>query len=160
MFSSLTALEVLLAVGVFLLAAFELWGVLRARRSGRSDNLSRVITHGVMLLILAVYSIVAISYYPLESSSASIESYNTPVFNWTFVLLGVLLTLIATWEGVALARARREGLTNNLSRLVTHSVMVVMLLAMMGLSVQKWDHYLDRLEASYSQDIRIMTVAG
>ena len=38
--------------------------------------------------------------------------------------------------------------------------MVVMLLAMMGLSVLKWDYYMNRLEATYSLDIPGATIAG
>ena len=40
-----------------------------------------------------------------------------------------------------------------MSRLVTHSVMVLVLVVMMGLSVRKWDRYLERLEATYAESI-------
>lgn len=159
MLTSLTSLELLLGLGVFLLAAHELRGVLGARLDGRSSNLSRVLTHGAMMLLLGVYGAFAVSYYPLEASRAAIDTYGTPVVNWTYVVVAALLTLIAGWEGFDLVRARRQGLTRNLSRLVSHSVMVAMLLVMLGLSVQKWDHYMQRLEASYSQAIRA-TIAG
>ena len=153
MWTSLTSLEILLGIGVALLATLELRGVLAARREGRSSNVSRIVTHGAMLLLLVLYGFFALSFYPLETSKAGIVSYGTPVVNWTYVVLGVLVTLIAGWESLALMRARHLGLTKNLSRLVSHTVMLVMLLAMMGLSTQKWDHYLDRLEVTYSQDI-------
>ena len=153
MLNSFTALELLLAVGVFLLAALELAGILRARREGRSQNLSRVITHAFMLALLLLYGYYAISYYPLEASEAGIETFGTPVFNWTYLLLALLVTLLAGWEAVGLLRARRQGLTQNVSRLVSHAVMLVLLLAMMGLSGKKWDLYLDRLEVTYSKSI-------
>ena len=159
MFTSFTSLEVLLGIGVFLLAAHELRGVLGARRDGRSTNVSRVITHGVMMLLLGVYFAFALSYYPLEASDAAIVSFDTPVVNWSYVVLGLLLMVIAGWEGVSLVRARSQRLTRNLSRLVSHSMMVVMLLAMMGLSSQRWGHSLDRLHASCSQDIPAPAVA-
>ena len=83
MFTSFTSLEVLLGIGLFLLAAHELRGVLGARRDGRSTNVSRVITHGVMMLLLGVYFAFALSYYPLEASDAAIVSFDTPVVNWS-----------------------------------------------------------------------------
>lgn len=153
MWGSYTILEILLATAVFLLAANELRGVLRARREGLSTNVSRVVSHVLMLALLVSYAVFAFSYLPLEASSGGIETYNTPTMNWTYLLLGVMLTLLAAWESLALVRARRQGLTENLSRLVTHSVMVLVILVMMGLSVRKWDLYLGRLEATYAKSI-------
>jgi hypothetical protein len=153
MLGSYTILEILLASAVFLLALAELRGVIRARREGRSQNLSRVISHVSMLVLLVAYMVFAWSYLPLEASDGAIEEFNTPIFNWTYLIPGVMLTMLASWESLSVYRARRAGLTDNTSRLVTHSVMVLVLLVMMGLSVRKWDHYLDRLEASYGQSI-------
>ena len=153
MFGSYTILEILLAAAVFLLAVVELRGVVRARRDGRSKNLSRVISHSAMLVLLVAYAAIAWSYLPLESAPGGIVTFNTPTFNWTYLLIGVMLTLLAAWESLSLYRARRAGLTDNVSRLVTHGVMVLVLFAMMGLSVRKWDRYLERLEATYAQSI-------
>ncbi|HVR29867.1 MAG TPA: hypothetical protein VMS86_10090 [Thermoanaerobaculia bacterium] len=153
MLSSYTILEVLLAAAVFLLALLELRGVVRARLDGRSKNLSRILSHAAMLVLLVAYVAFAWSYLPLESADGAIVTFNTPTFNWTYLLLGVMLTFLAAWESLCILRARRVGLTDNLSRLVTHGVMVLVLLVMMGLSVRKWDHYLHRLEASYGQSI-------
>ena len=153
MIGSYTTLEVLLAAAVFLLALLELRGVVRARLDGRSRNLSRVISHAAMLVLLVAYVAFAWSYLPLETTESAIVTFNTPTFNWTYLLLGVMLTFLAAWESLSLFRARRAGLTHNVSRLVTHGVMVLVLLVMMGLSVRKWDRYLDRLEASYEESI-------
>jgi hypothetical protein len=153
MLGSYTLLEILLATAVFLLALVELWGIVRARRDGRSKNVSRVVSHLLMLLLLVAYAAFAWSYLPLEASTRAIEEFNTPTFNWTYLIPGVILTILAVWEALTVYRARRAGLTDNVSRLLTHCVMVLVLLVMMGLSVRKWDRYLDRLEASYSQGI-------
>jgi hypothetical protein len=153
MLGSYTLLEILLASALFLLAGVELWGVIRARREGRSRNVSRVVSHVTMLLLLVAYIAFAWSYLPLEASTGAIEEFNTPIFNWNFLIPGVLLTMLAVWEALSVLRARRAGLTNNVSRLATHCVMVLVLLVMMGLSVRKWDRYLGRLEASYGQSI-------
>jgi hypothetical protein len=152
MLGSYTLLEILLATAVFLLALVELRGVVRARREGLSRNVSRVVSHSAMLLLLVIYVGVAWSYLPLESTGA-IEEFNTPIVNWTYLIPGVILTILAVWESLTVYRARRAGLTDNTSRLVTHSVMALVLLVMMGLSVHKWDRYLERLEASYGKSI-------
>ena len=153
MLQSYTLLEILLGVAVFILAGSELMGVVRARREGRSQNVSRVITHGLMLALMVPYLLFAYRYLPLETSDAAIETFGTPTFNWTYLLIGLMLATLAAWESVSMLRARRQGLTTNVSRLVTHSVMLIVLVVMMGLSVRKWDHYLDRLEATYADSI-------
>jgi hypothetical protein len=153
MMGSYTILEILLATAVFLLAATELRGVIKARREGRSRNLSRVLSHAAMLLLLVAYVAFAWSYLPLEASAGEIADFNTPTFNWTYLIPGVILTILAAWESLSVYRARRAGLTENTSRLVTHCVMVLVLVVMMGLSVRKWDRYLARMEATYAESI-------
>lgn len=153
MMGSFTILEILLAIAVFLLAANELRGIVRARREGRSQNLSRVISHAAMLVLLLAYVAFAWSYLPLEASAGEINGFNTPTFNWTYLIPGVIVTILAAWESLSIYRARRAGLTENNSRLMTHSVMVLVLVVMMGLSVRKWDRYLERMEATYVESI-------
>jgi hypothetical protein len=152
MLGSYTILEILLAVAVFLLALSELRGVIRARREGLSTNLSRVLSHAAMLVLLVAYVAIAWSYLPLEAGRREVH-FNTPTFNWTYLIPGVLVAMLAAWESLTLYRARRAGLTENMSRLVTHGVMVLVLVVMMGLSVRKWDLYLERMEATYAQSI-------
>ena len=109
MLGSYTLLEILLASAVFLLAGAELWGVIRARREGRSRNVSRVASHVTMLLLLVAYVAFAWSYLPLEASTSAIEEFNTPIFNWNFLIPGILLTMLAIWETLSVYRARRAG---------------------------------------------------
>lgn len=153
MLQSYTILEILLGLAVFVIAASELQGVLTARREGRSRNVSRVVTHAVMIALLVPYVYFAYSYLPLETAGRGIETFGTPTFNWTYLIIGLMLAFLAAWEALALLRARRQGLTRNSTRLVSHTVMFLVLLVMMGLSVRKWDRYLDRLEATYAKSI-------
>ena len=138
---------------MFLLALTELRGVIRARREGRSKNMSRVVSHAAMLILLVAYVAFAWSYLPLEEGRRRDPEFNTPTFNWTYLIPGVIVAILAAWESLTLYRARRAGLTDNTSRLVTHSVMVLVLVVMMGLSVRKWDRYLERMEATYAESI-------
>ncbi len=153
MMGTYTILEILLAAAVFLLASTELRGVIRARREGRSTNVSRLISHTAMLVLLLAYVAFAWSYLPLEATAGGIDKFNTPTFNWTFLIPGVIVAILAAWESLSIYRARRAGITDNTSRLLTHSVMVLVLVVMMGLSVRKWDRYLQRMEATYAQSI-------
>ncbi len=153
MMGSFTILEILLATAVFLLASNELLGVIRARQEGRSKNLSRVISHAAMLILLLAYVAFAWSYLPLEATAGEIDKFNTPTFNWTYLIPGIIVAILAAWESLSIYRARRAGLTDNTSRLVTHCVMVLVLVVMMGLSVRKWDRYLERMEATYAESI-------
>jgi cytochrome c oxidase assembly factor CtaG len=57
------------------------------------------------------------------------------------MLLGIGLILIAVFEILALYRARREGHTQNISRLVSHTLVVLLVLTMVGLSLLKWSDY-------------------
>jgi hypothetical protein len=153
MLGTYTSLEILLATAVFLLAFTELMGVMKARREGRSRNLSRVLSHTAMLVLLVAYAVFAWLYLPLEADTGEIAVFNTPTFNWTYLIPGLIVAILAAWESLSVYQARRAGLTENTSRLVTHSVMVLVLVVMMGLSVRKWELYLDRMEATYAQSI-------
>jgi hypothetical protein len=153
MLGTYTSLEILLATAVFLLAFTELVGVMKARREGRSRNLSRVLSHTAMLVLLVAYAVFAWLYLPLEANTGEIAVFNTPTFNWTYLIPGLIVAILAAWESLSVYQARRAGLTENTSRLVTHSVMVLVLVVMMGLSVRKWELYLDRMEATYAQSI-------
>ena len=53
---------------------------------------------------------------------------------------------IATFEILALYRARREGYTTNVSRLVSHALIVALVLTMVGLSLVRWNLYVEGQE--------------
>lgn len=151
---SLTFIEVLLALAVLLLAANEVRGLLLARRRGLTRNVSRVVTHSAMVVLMSCYTILAYSYRDLDASRVPIESFGTPTFNWTYVLSAFAATLLLAFETGAMVEARLHKRTRNVVRSVTRPVMLFILLALMSLSLVKWDHYMERLEASYAQDIR------
>ena len=50
-------------------------------------------------------------------------------------------------------RARAKGWTTNVDRLVSYTATFVVVLAMFGLAVLKWQHYLDRLDATAAQGV-------
>jgi hypothetical protein len=150
MLDSYTFIEILLCVAVAILAWHELADLLVARREGKTRNVSRVVTHGSILALVLVYAILAWRHLPLEGHGP-IEPFGAPTVPWAYLLLGGLLTLVAAFESVAMFRARATGSTQNRSRLVSYVVMFVVLVAMFGLAMLKWQHYLDRLDATASQ---------
>ncbi len=152
MLRSYTILEILLALAVFVLVSHELSGILKARREGLSKNVSRAVIRGSMLVLLLFYAVAAYMYLPLEGKGPILE-FGTPTVPWGYLVIGAMLCFLAALEAVSLMRARQKGLTTNVSRLVSHTVSFLVLLAMLGLAVRKWDGYMDRLEMTYSPGI-------
>lgn len=153
MLASYTALELLLALAVALLVGLELHGILDARKQGLSTNVSRVVIRILMLIMLAVYAGFSLFYMPLELGTGGIEETGTPTVPWNFLILAVMLTLLGSIEAITMMRAMRIGLTDNGTRLVHYVVALLVIIAMLGLSVRKWEYYLQRLEITYSEDI-------
>ena len=153
MLASYTALELLLATAVALLVGLELRGILDARKKGLSTNVSRVVIRVAMLAMLAIYVGFSLAFLPLELGQGGIQEVGTPTIPWNFLILGVMLTVLATVEAISMTRAMRAGLTTNRSRLVHYVVVFLVIVAMLGLSVRKWEYYLERLEITYSEDI-------
>ena len=97
-----------------------------------------------MLLLLGPW--VGYSFYwveVMEAPGVTIETFGSSALNLQYLLLGVGLILIATWEILSLTRARREGFTTNVSRLVIHIVIVALVVLMVGLSLFQWNDYAD-----------------
>lgn len=153
MLNSYTMIEILLAVAVFVLAGHEFFALRRARREGKTENVSRLVSSGLVMLTVALYAVVSWRTLPLEGEGAFTE-LDTPLVPWSFLLLGGLMAVIAVYEAVALVRARSLGLTTNVSRLASYGAMLLIVLAMLGLADRKWDNYLDRLETTaLSRDV-------
>lgn len=142
MFGSYTAQEAVLAALVGLLAGNEIRGIIAARMAGRSRNLSRLISHGIMLALLGLWT--SYTFYwvkVMDSPGVTIETFGSSALNLPYLLLGISLILIATFEILTLYRARRQGFTTNVSRLIVHGLMVLLVLTMVGLSLLKWSEY-------------------
>lgn len=152
MLDTYTFLEILLIAACAFITIHELLGIARARRLGFSKNVSRIATHVTILVLLVPYAYFVTSYLPLEASTGAL-AFGTPVLNMTYVLIWVMISILAAWESFSMVHARYQKKTSNVSRLVSHTVLLLMMLVMLGLSSQKWNRYLDRLDASYAQDI-------
>lgn len=145
MLGSYTSIEFLLAAAVFVLSCHEFTALRRARAEGKTENVSRLVANGLIMASVVLYGVVAWWTLPLEGEGP-LRQLDTPLVPWSFLILGGVMTVIAVYEGVALVRARQQGLTRNVSRLVSYSAMFLIVLAMLGLAERKWENYVDRLE--------------
>jgi len=154
MLRTLTHVEILVGLSFILLAAGEVLTLVRARRRGWTQNRSRLFTHGAMIAI--VLAILGYGHYWLNLVSSG-DFYGVvgekPVLNWPIAMLGVAAFLLALFEVLAVYEARRSGRTDNLSRLFSHVVMLLLLLALAAISLQKWEIYLDGFQAVYERSI-------
>ena len=144
MLASYTAGEAVLAALVAVLTVNEIRGIVGARLAGRSKNLWRLLSHVIMLLLLGPW--VGYTYYwveVMEAPGITVDTFGSSALNLPYMLLGVGLILIASFEILALYRARREGSTKNVSRLVSHALIVALVLTMLSLSLLKWNEYLE-----------------
>ena len=139
---SYTAQETVLALLVAGLTVYEIVGLLAARVRGRSRNLSRLVSHVVLLVLLAPW--LGYTYYwvsVMEAPGISTETFGSTALHLPYLLLGSGILLIAGLELLGVLRARRVGATRNLSRLVTHALLAVLAVSMVGLSLLHWNDY-------------------
>jgi len=139
---SYTTQEAFLAFVVALLASNEIRGILAARAERRSRNLTRLLSHVLMLFLLGPW--IGYTFYwtsVMDSPGVTIHTFGSSALNLPYLLLGVALMLIATWEILSLYRAREAGFTNNTSRLLSHALILVLVAIMVSLSLLKWNQF-------------------
>ena len=154
MIELLSKWDIALAAATALLALGEFAALWVARRRGLTRNVSRLVTHGLIGLLMIVYASLALGWlqtFQLMSETGDFSLSRT--INWNYVILGWALALLISFEIVAHLRAIKDGLTRNVSRLATRLVMLILMLIMLSLTLQKWDLFLDEYEASYQSSL-------
>jgi hypothetical protein len=150
MFELLSKWDIGLAAATALLAFGEATALWIARRKGLTQNVSRLVTHGGIGLLMIVYAWLSLSWLQTFQLMGETGDFSlSPTINWNYVVLGWALALLISFEIVSHLRAIRQGLTRNVSRLATRLVMLILMLIMLSITVQKWDLFLDEYEASY-----------
>ena len=154
MFELLTTWDMALAAATGLLALGEAAALVVARRRGLTQNVSRLVTHGLVGLLMLVYAVISWGWLQTYQSLAEARDFTlSPTINWNYILLGSALALLLSVEILAHLRAIKDGLTRNVSRLATRLVMLILMLIMLSITLQKWDLFLDEYEASYQSSI-------
>ena len=145
---------------LWLLGAFalvvgrELISLLLARRKGLTQNVSRVVTFSVLLVLAAIYVVIELRWLRFDEDAAGMDALRRlPTANWGYLVLGVMIALVLAYEASALVQARSAGLTREVYRLVALFSAGVLLLVLLGISQAKWGLYLGQLEATYSESL-------
>ena len=155
MIHTLTTWELLLLGAFVLVVGEELVALLIARRKGLTKNVSRVVTFSVLLILAGTYALLDLRWLRFDEGAEGLEALRQlPTANWGYLVLGVMIALVLAYEVSALVQARIAGLTTTVVRLAALLIAVVLLLVLLGISQVKWDLYLGRLEAAYSESVR------
>jgi hypothetical protein len=135
-----------------LIAFYEFAGLLRARWEGKTRATGRLI------LRTAVFVLVFLLFWQHLDWNAYVASFSfhkTETFRFNnipyLICCGIIaLTLVLLGIEIRnLTRARNEGRTNNVSRLVTSVVLLVCMLPVLHATVTLWDTYNDKLSEPY-----------
>lgn len=155
MLRTLTVWELWLLGAFVLVVAEELVALLLAKRKGLTTNRSRVVTFSTLLVLAVVYGVMALPWLRVGEGGSGLAGLgDLPTANWGYLLLGVMIALVLAYEVSALVHARMLGLTRTVSRLAALLIAVLLLIVLIGISEAKWNLYLDRLEAVYSESLR------
>ena len=154
MFEVLSYWDLGLAVGTALLALGEVRGLIVARRKGLTRNVSRLVTHGLIALLMLVYAWFGVGWLQTYQSLGT-QTDLTGIYTmiWTYSLWGLAIALLVGIEISSHLRALSGGLTRNVTRLTTRLVMLMVLLVMLSVNLRRWDLFIDELEAPYRDAI-------
>jgi hypothetical protein len=114
MIKTLVLLEVGLAAAIFLLAAAQYLGLSQARREGRTQNVSRLMTYGTLMALTVIYAVGNLIWLGSAQNTQDVgQIENLPTVNWTFLIIAVMIGILAAWDLVthirfAACRAQSE----------------------------------------------------
>ncbi len=158
MFEILSYWDIGLAAATALLALGKVRGHIVARRKGLTRNVSRLVTHGLIGLLMLVYIRLGVGWMQTYQSLGT-EPDVTGIYAmiWTYCLLGLAMALLVLLEISTHFRALRSGQTRNVSRLTTCLVMLVVMFVMLSVNVWRWNLFIEEVEAPYRDMIRTST---
>lgn len=119
----------------FFLAIYELLGILRARRMGLTKNVSRILSHSLIVVFIIGGLIQSIYWQDRILELQSTLMRGIPLLNLPLMFTAALAAVISGLEAVEVYKARRLGLTKNISRIITHSVMFFLMAAVISLNL-------------------------
>jgi hypothetical protein len=153
MFEILTYVDIGLAVVMVLFALGKARGHIVARRKGLTRNVSRLVAHVLIGLLMLAYVRLSIGWLQTYNTLGT-EPDVTGMFTmlWVYCLLGLAIAVLATLEISTHLRALKRGQTRNVSRLINCLLMLVVMLIMVGVNWTRWNVFIDELEAPY-QDL-------
>lgn len=151
MIKTLVLLEVGLAAAIFLLAAAQYLGLSQARREGRTQNVSRLLTYGSLMALTVIYAVGNLIW--LGSAQNPQDVQDLPTVNWTFLIIAVMIGILAAWDLITHIRFAITGQPHYKPRLMTALAMVLLMVLLIGLNLSRWQVYLDEIESTYVESI-------
>lgn len=154
MIKTLVLLEVGLAAAIFLLAAAQYLGLSQARREGRTQNVSRLVTYGALMALTVIYAVgnlIWLASAPNLKDLGPVE--DLPTVNWTFLIIAVMIGVLAAWDLVTHIRFVLTNQPHYKPRLMTAIAMVLLMILLVGLNLSRWEVYLDEVQATYAESI-------
>ena len=128
-------IKIILITITFLLALYELLGVWRARRQGLTNNITRIVSHAVIVIFI-IGGVIQSIYWQEQILDIQFSLLgNVPLINLPLLLLAGLTAIISGVEALEVYRANREGLTSNVSRIATHTIMFILMAAIISINV-------------------------
>jgi magnesium-transporting ATPase (P-type) len=154
MIKTLVLLEVGLAAAIFLLAAAQYLGLSQARREGRTQNVSRLMTYGTLMALTVIYAVGNLIWLGSAQNTQDVgQIENLPTVNWTFLIIAVMIGILAAWDLVTHIRFALTGQPHYKPRLMTALAMVLLMVLLVGLNLSRWQVYLDEIESTYVESI-------
>lgn len=133
-------------------AFYEFVGILRARLEGRTRATGRLCLRALVfvLVFLLFWQHLDWNAYVASFSFYKTETYRFNNVPYLICCAIIALTLVLLGMEIrSLARARREGRTNNVSRLVTAVVLLLCMMPVLHATITLWDTYTDKLSEPY-----------
>ncbi len=146
MIEILTWWEVALVSAVVLLAAGEAVALGVARWQGRTRNVSRLVSHALIICSAIVYGWLMVRF---SGSLAGVDWINfsqAPDANWPYLVTFGAIGVLVSHELIRHLRAIRAGRTRNVSRVMSRVVMLLLLVVMVSINEVRWQLYLDHLK--------------
>ena len=154
MLQTLVWLEVGLAAAIFLLAAAQYLGLTIARREGKTENRSRLLAYGSLMVLAVLYAAGSLIWLQSAVNTNDLTKIETlPTVNWTYPVIAVMIGTLSAWDLVNHLRATLIKEPHYKPRLMTALAMVLLLVLLVGLNLNRWQVYLDELQDTYSYSI-------
>ena len=101
---------------ILLLSLWETAGIYFARAKGRTSNVSRLLTHS-LILTFSVVALIQIIFWEDALSSLFRRNVAVPV-----AAVLIFMFVLSFAESFSAAQARFKGMTKNISRTLTHGI--------------------------------------
>lgn len=138
--------ELVISSIIFLISLYELIGVWNARRRRLTKNISRLISYLAICLISIALCTDTFSWMNYITYITEGKWQEVTFINWPFLLISISMGFLIFYEFTGIYYAKKNKLTKNISRLITHFVMLCLFCLLIFLSIKRWNIYLEILK--------------